>query len=101
VSTYLDEHADASDITGLIPVYPSGEQWVKLGFYPQYWRRLYQYILDNWDGSGPYPPPEIQSQYQLKTFQDAARGLHFPASLRSMTRLCARSSLPSCFCINC
>ncbi len=80
--TYLDQHADASDKTGLIPIYSSGEQWNKMGFTPRSWQRLYHYIIDEWDGSGPYPPTEIQHQYQLKPYRDAVRDLHFPETLK-------------------
>ncbi len=79
--TYLEEQDDARLEIGLIPVYPSGDQWVKHGFNRRYFSRLIGEIIEAWDGTGPYPPKEIQTGLSLLSLRDAIKGLHHPETV--------------------
>ncbi|MDP8229170.1 MAG: hypothetical protein P9M15_06935, partial [Candidatus Electryoneaceae bacterium] len=88
--TYLDdlndpdEDIDPVDLSadiGLIPIYPSGKEWKKLGLSGQGWKRLIRELFDDWDGSGPYIPSEIVREEKLTTLRKAIKGIHFPDTL--------------------
>jgi len=76
--TFLDNQLDSNPQTGLIPVYPSGEEWNRIGFTRQYWSKLIVNILKEWDGEGPYIPEEVRDYGKLVPLSNAIRGLHIP-----------------------
>ncbi|MBM3325750.1 MAG: ATP-dependent DNA helicase RecG [Calditrichaeota bacterium] len=79
--TFIDDDIDLSGKTGLLPVYPSGEEWEKIGLSRRQWPRLIDRILAEWDGKGPYLPEELRLEYRLPTLLFAIKGLHKPETV--------------------
>lgn len=79
--TVLDSTAEVTTKTGLIPVYPEGEEWKKNGFSKTLWEGFIRHLISIWDGSGPYPPLEILKFEGLVSLPEAIRGLHIPESI--------------------
>ncbi|MBT7619132.1 MAG: ATP-dependent DNA helicase RecG [Calditrichaeota bacterium] len=79
--TILDASDEMSTKTGLIPVYPEGEEWKKHGFSKTIWEGFVKNLIGAWDGSGPFPPPELIKFEGLVSLPEAIRGLHLPESV--------------------
>ncbi len=79
--TFIEDDIDISGKTGLIAIYPSGEEWEKVGLSRKHWPKLIDKVLEVWDGKGPYIPEEIRIEYKQITLPSAIRGLHKPESI--------------------
>ncbi|HHE46271.1 MAG TPA: hypothetical protein ENL08_01035, partial [Bacteroidetes bacterium] len=78
--TFIEDGVNLEANAGLVPVYPSGSEWQRMGLNRRSWTRLIKAILDQWDGNGPYPPEEIRIREKLVGLPQAVRGLHIPQS---------------------
>ena len=81
VDFFAEGAADFSSHTGLVPIYPAGEEWDKVGLSRGAWPRFLKWLLKEWDGSGPYIPDETRSVENLLPFRQAVTNIHIPASL--------------------
>ncbi len=75
---FLEEQSDLSTTAGMIPIYPSGEKWDKIGLSRHIFPRIIRNLIEDWDGSGPYIPDEIILQEKLLPFNQAIQGIHNP-----------------------
>jgi ATP-dependent DNA helicase RecG len=79
--TFFEGDVDLSGRTGLIPIYPAGEEWDTVGLRRGYWPKLINTLLVEWDGSGPYLPEETRTEEGLAPFKAAITGIHQPTSV--------------------
>ena len=79
--TFFEGDVDLTGRTGLIPIYPAGEEWDAVGLRRGYWPKLMNTLLAEWDGSGPYLPDETRTEEGLVPFKAAITGIHQPASV--------------------
>jgi len=84
--TFLDSDVELDGPTGLIPIYPSGEEWERVGLNRSTWPRLIGDLIDRWDGSGPYIPEELRTSEKLVTLREAVNGIHRPSSTEEYDR---------------
>lgn len=87
--TYLDNHSEVELQTGMIPVYPSGEEWTKHNFPRAFWRRLIRTLIEEWDGEGPYIPGPIQEFENLPSLHEVIKNLHQPIDAADSERALA------------
>lgn len=78
--TFLDAENSLDPGVGLFAVYPSGDEWEKIGLGRRKWSDIIRFVIGHWDGSGPYIPEPVQRMEKLLTFKEAISGLHQPAT---------------------
>lgn len=69
--------------TGIIPVYPSGEEWEKVGLGRKTWAQLIKRWLKHWQGDGPFFPTHIAEQEGLGSLKEVMEAIHQPQSLEA------------------
>ena len=84
--TFLDGGVNIDVEAGLVPIYPSGADWQKVGFWRSTWTKLIAQIIERWDGEGPYLPEEVRKSEKLVTLREAIIGLHSPKSSKEYDR---------------
>jgi ATP-dependent DNA helicase RecG len=78
--TYLDGDRGLPGEPSLVPVYPSGEEWEKIGLSRRHWPKLIWKVIEQWDGEGPYLAKEIERLTRYPSLKEAIKTVHHPKS---------------------
>ena len=76
--TFLDKTPLPTNGAELAPVYPSGDEWEKVGLSKRAWPKIIAKVIASWDGSGPFIPEEIRGGWGLPTLRESVEWVHQP-----------------------
>jgi len=76
--TFLDKTPLPTGGAELAPVYPSGDEWEKIGLSKRAWPKLIAKVITMWDGTGPFIPEDVRGGWGLPTLQESIKWVHQP-----------------------